>query len=185
PRPTAEARRRARASFGLRASDRVVCGVFRLAAEKQPLLFLDVIREACSRVCMPNLKVLLAGTGDLEQQVADAVEAEGLKGCVHLLGRRTDVGNILLASDVSLLTSTLEGCPNIALESQYLGVPIVATAGGGTADAVAHGVTGFLAGVDDTAALADYLVDVLRDDALRADLAAAGPGFVGRQFDLE
>jgi glycosyltransferase involved in cell wall biosynthesis/SAM-dependent methyltransferase len=180
--PSPEARRSARESFGLDAAHRVVGGAFRLAAEKQPELFLDVVRQVHARV--PNLRVLLAGSGDQADRVAEIVRSNNMAGYVQLLGRRSDPDNVLLASDVSLLTSTLEGCPNIALESQYLGVPLVATAGGGTVDAVAHGETGFLAGTDDSAALADHVTRLLTDDALRARMSAAGPGFITGRFDL-
>jgi glycosyltransferase involved in cell wall biosynthesis len=183
PKPTAELRRQARGSFGLATEDRVVCGIFRLAAEKQPELFLDVVRRVHARV--GRLQVLLVGVGDLESRVRDIVRQSGMDRFVRLLGRRSDVGTIFLASDASLLTSTLEGCPNVALESQYLGVPIVATAGGGTVDAVEHGVTGFLAGVSDAASLADSLTQVLLDESLRRRLSAAGPPFVQRRFALE
>jgi glycosyltransferase involved in cell wall biosynthesis len=183
PMPTVEARRKARAAFGLSEADRVVSGVFRLAEEKQPELFLDVIRRVRSRV--PNLHVLLAGGGDLEERVAQMVNATGMSDYVSLLGRRSDVGTILLASDAKLLTSKVEGCPNIALETQHLGTPIVATAGGGTVDAVDHGRTGFLAGIHDAAALAEHLTNLLTDEPLRQRLASAGPGFIASRFSLE
>ncbi|HMF11672.1 MAG TPA: glycosyltransferase, partial [Gemmataceae bacterium] len=183
PKPSPEARRKARAAFGLKETDRVVSGVFRLAEEKQPDVFLDVVRRVRGRV--PGLRVLLAGAGDLGDHVARRVRTEGMGEYVRLLGRRSDVAAILLASDANLLTSKLEGTPNIALETQYLGTAIVATAGGGTVDAVAHGVTGFLAAVGDVDALAEYLERVLTDDTLRGRLAAAGPGFVEGRFGLE
>src|SRR5262249_18153826 len=158
PRPTAEARRDARSALGLKEVDLVVSGVFRLAEEKQPDLFLDVIQRVRPRV--PQLRVLLAGNGDLEKHVAQRIADEGLAHCVRMLGRRSDVATILLASDVNLLTSKLEGTPNIALETQYLGTPIAATAGGGTVDAVLDGGTGFLTGVGDVEALADRVTQV-------------------------
>jgi glycosyltransferase involved in cell wall biosynthesis len=183
PKPSPEARQKARAEFGLKETDRVVSGVFRLAEEKQPDVFLDVVRRVRGRV--PGLRVLLAGAGDLGDHVARRVRTEGMGEYVRLLGRRSNVAAILLASDANLLTSKLEGTPNIALETQYLGTPIVATAGGGTVDAVAHGVTGFLAAVGDVDALVEYLERVLTDDTLRGRLAAAGPGFVEGRFGLE
>jgi len=182
PQPTADARRQARAEFALKEADRLVSGVFRLAEEKQPDVFLDVVRRVRTRV--PNLRVVLAGVGDLGDHVARRIRDEGMSDSVQLLGRRSDVATILLASDANLLTSKLEGTPNIALEAQYLGAPVVATAGGGTVDAVRHGVTGFLAGVGDVESLADYLTQVLTDDALRQRLAAAGPRFVKERFGL-
>jgi glycosyltransferase involved in cell wall biosynthesis len=183
PLSTPEARWKARAEFGLEPSDKVVCGVFRLAAEKQPELFLDVLRRVKERV--PNLRVLLAGVGDLSRRVANIVRSRGMGRYVRPLGRRQDVVNVYLASDASLLTSTLEGCPNAVLESQHLGVPVVATAGGGTVDTIDDGVTGFLAGIDDAAALAERLTKLLTDDALRARMADAGPEFVAGRFGLE
>jgi glycosyltransferase involved in cell wall biosynthesis len=183
PKPSVEARRQARAVFGLNAADRLVSGVFRLAEEKQPDVFLDVVRRVRERV--PGLRVVLAGAGDLEEHVARRVRAEGMAEYVQLLGRRSDVATILLASDANLLTSKLEGTPNIALETQWLGTPILATAGGGTVDAVAHGVTGFLTAVGDVDTLAEHLTQLLQDEALRRRLAAAGPGFVEHRFDLE
>jgi glycosyltransferase involved in cell wall biosynthesis len=183
PTPTAQARREARARLGLSEADRVVSGVFRLAEEKQPDLFLEVIRQANTRV--PRLRVLLVGEGDLEDRVVQAIQTTGMKDYVRLLGRCSDVASILVASDANLLTSKVEGCPNIALESQQLGVPIVATAGGGTVDAVEHGTTGFLAGINDAASLADHLTCVLTDESLQKRLAAAGPAFVAARFGLE
>jgi glycosyltransferase involved in cell wall biosynthesis len=108
-----------------------------------------------------------------------------MRDYVKLLGRRTDVGTILLASDANLLTSRLEGCPNVALEAQSLGVSIVATAAGGTPETVDHGVTGFLAGVGDAENLARHLTRVLTDNSLRSQLSAAGPVFVAQRFGLE
>ena len=183
PRPTPQARRTARTLFDLRSTDKVVCGIFRLAAEKQPELFLEVVRRVKKRV--PELHVLLAGVGDLAGRIASLVQSRRMGRFVSLLGRRQDISNVFLAADASLLTSTLEGCPNAALESQHLGVPVVATAGGGTVDAVDDGVTGFLSGVTDAEALADQLTRVLTDDDLRARMAAAGPEFVASRFGLD
>jgi glycosyltransferase involved in cell wall biosynthesis/SAM-dependent methyltransferase len=182
PEPTAVLRREARQSFGLSAEDPVVCGAFRLAAEKQPALFLDVVRRVRTRI--PRLRVLLAGEGDLEPRVRQEIREYDMEGWVQLLGRRPDIATVFLAADASLLTSTLEGCPNVALESQYLGVPIVATDGGGTGDAISHGTTGFLAGVTDAEGLAAGLTRLLLDDGLRQRMREAGPSFVRQSFGL-
>jgi len=115
----------------------------------------------------------------------EIIKREGMDGYVRLLGPRTDVERVFLASDVLLLTSTLEGCPNAVLEAQYLGVPVVATAGGGTTDAVIHGRTGYLAGVRDAPALAAHLTRLLTDADLRRRFAADAHAFVVEAFDLD
>jgi glycosyltransferase involved in cell wall biosynthesis len=183
PESTPDARLQARAALGIAETDLVVSGVFRLAEEKQPDVFLDVVRQVRERI--PNLCVLLAGAGDLEEHVARRVRQQNMGEYVQLLGRRSDVATILLASDANLLTSKLEGTPNIALETQYLGTPIVATAGGGTVDAISHDFTGFLTDVGDVDKLAEYLVRVLTDRDLCRRLAQAGPKFVRDRFGLD
>jgi glycosyltransferase involved in cell wall biosynthesis len=183
PALTGAARQQARSALGLSAEHRVVVGILRLSEEKRPELFLEVVRRA--RVSVPTLQVLLAGSGPLETHIAEIVRTQGMADYVRLLGRRTDVESILLASDVALLTSRLEGCPNVSLEAQYLGVPMVATAVGGTPETILHGETGFLAGPEDTEGLARHMVQVLTDDALRARLSAAGPPFIEARFGME
>jgi glycosyltransferase involved in cell wall biosynthesis len=183
PEPTAAARRAARQAFALPERARVVAGAFRLDAEKQPELFLEVVRRAAASV--DELRVLVAGTGPLEGRMREVIKRDGMEARVRLLGPRTDVESVFLASDVFLLTSTLEGCPNAALEAQYLGLPVVATAGGGTTDAVVHGRTGYLAGIHDAAALAGHLTRLLTDDDLRRRLGGQAHAFVVEAFDLD
>ena len=81
-----------------------------------------------------------------------------------------------------LLTSTLEGSPNAVIEASHFGVPVVATAGGGTADAVLHGETGFLAGIRDADALSESVLALLNDSDLRARMREAGPRFIASAF---
>src|SRR6516165_1381472 len=105
------------------------------------------------------------------------IERHGIGRYVQMLGRREDVATLLLASDVLLLLSPVEGCPNALMEAQYLGVPVVSTASGGTCDTVLHGETGYLAGVHDGDQLAACLVELLTNDDRRQLFSAAGREF--------
>ncbi len=183
PAPTPEARRAARAALELSEGDRVVCGVFRLDEEKQPDVFLRAVQEVSRRV--PELRVLLAGTGALARQIEATVKQNGMGRYLRLLGRCQDVGRVFLASDAMLLTSAFEGCPNAVIEAQYLGVPVVATRGGGTGDAILHGHTGYLTDIGDVARLAHHLTEVLANDDHRAALSEAAAVFARREFCLD
>jgi hypothetical protein len=183
PQRTAAARRAARAAFGLSEGDRVVCGVFRLDEEKQPDVFLRVARELAR--CVPGLRVLLAGSGALAEEVETTVRQHGMDRYLKLLGRCQDVGAVFLASDAMLLTSAFEGCPNAVIEAQYLGVPVVATRGGGTADSVLHGRTGYLTAVGDAERLAAHLTRVLTDDTHQAELSEQAAAFARQEFAVD
>jgi glycosyltransferase involved in cell wall biosynthesis len=77
--------------------------------------------------------------------------------------------------DVVLLTSAFEGSPNICLEAQALGIPVVATDAGGAGETFLPDRTGLL--VQNSAGpgeIADAVVRVLRDDGWARAAAAAG-----------
>ena len=71
-----------------------------------------------------------------------------------------------------MLPSRSEGLPRIVLESFCRGRPVVAARAGGVVDLVRDGENGVLVDVEDPAALADALVDVLLDPAWAEKLAA-------------
>ena len=172
-----------RAELGVPPGAPLLSGVFRLDTEKQPDLFLEVVRRALEQV--RDLRVLIAGTGPLRPEMEATVRRFGISDRVSFLGRRKDIARILAASDVLLLTSTLEGSPNAVIEASHLGVPVVATMGGGTSDAIIHGETGFLAGVSDADGLAAAVLKVLGDSGLRERMKAAGPHFIASAFSLD
>lgn len=161
----------------------LLVGVFRLAQEKQPELFLDTIERVYKR--RPDLKVALVGVGDMKAEIVKSIERRGLAKVVTLLGQRKDVPVILAAADVKLLTSKVEGTPNVVLEAQWSNCPPVATSGGGTADAMIHEVTGFVHDCDDDEGLSESVVKLLDSKMLRTEMSRAGRAFVADRFGLD
>ncbi len=172
-----------RQRLGITRETPVIAGIFRFYPEKRPLFFLQVVAEIKRR--MGELKVIMIGEGALIMQLTRQIRVLGLEGTVILAGRQANVAEILFISDLLLHTSYLEGTPNVVLEAQYLSVPVVATAGGGTVEAVLDDETGFIRANDDKEGLVEASVQLLSDRALHQRLAAAGPGFVEREFGLE
>ena len=78
----------------------------------------------------------------------------GLEDLFILAGRRDDLDRFIPHWNLCVLPSFTEGLPTVVLESCAAGVPVVATAGGGTPEAVADGVDGYLVPPGDPAALA-------------------------------
>jgi len=176
-------RRSARAALDIREGAPVVAVVNRLSPEKQPELMLKVV--GLVERDLPGLRVLVAGVGPLEPWLRAAIARRRLEDVVRLQGRVRDVTRILAAADCLLLTSRLEGCPNVVLEAQHQGLPVVATAGGGTVDAVLDGETGVLCATDDAVGLALALRRLLRDATLRATLGARARAFVDEAFAVD
>jgi glycosyltransferase involved in cell wall biosynthesis len=106
----------------------------------------------------------------------------GLEANVTLLGRRNDVAALMSCSSLLLLTSTHEGMPNVVMEAQLLGLPVVATRAGGTADLVLDGVTGSLRPIGDVRGLANACLSILNDPELRRRMGEAGRMHMAQDF---
>jgi glycosyltransferase involved in cell wall biosynthesis len=87
--------------------------------------------------------------------------------------------------DVVLLTSRHEGLPNVLLEAQSLGVPVVAPDVGGVGETILSGRTGWAVREADAASLAERLLFCLRERAWAEKARAAGPAFVRERFGIQ
>lgn len=182
-RPPKSACSKFRSELGIPDTALVVAGVFRLSEEKRPALFARVVAELMAAV--PNLHAVLAGVGPFETEVRNIISAANVQSRFHMLGRRQDAEVVMSASDVLLLTSALEGMPNVLLEAQCLGVPVVSTRVGGAPDVIKDRETGFLVDPDDARGLASALRLLLTDKSLRERFGSAGPKWIQERFALE
>jgi glycosyltransferase involved in cell wall biosynthesis len=127
-----DARRRVREAAGLSDGALVVGTIGRLAPEKDHHTFLRVILAA--RRVNSRIHGVIVGDGQMRTRLEAQVKTFGLDGHVTFLGERNDARRLLAGFDVFLLTSTIEGFPNVLLEAAFLGVPSVASDVGGSAD---------------------------------------------------
>ncbi len=182
PRPLSAETEALRRELGLRAGDRVMLGVFRLAEEKNPLCFLRTVERVAREV--PSLRAFVVGVGRLAEPFAREIETRKLSGTITALGQRSDVNVLMSLSDLLLLTSSHEGLPNVVLEAQLSGLPVVATDVGGTSEALRAGESGVLCRSDDDAALAAACVGILTDGERARHMAEAGTAYVRERFGL-
>ena len=134
---------------------------------------------------VPDATFVLAGDGPLRADLeAQARELGVAERCVFL-GHRPDVPDLLAAADVLVLPSLYEGLPVSVLEAMAAQRPVVATAIGGTDEAVTHEAVGLLVPPRDPAALASAIRRLRGDPALAKRLAAAGRDRVVREFSSE
>jgi glycosyltransferase involved in cell wall biosynthesis len=128
---------------------------------------------------------LLVGGGRREGEVRQLAESLGLAGEVHFLGWRRDVPDLLAAMDILVLPSYSEGVSLALLEAMAAGLPVIATAVGGTPEVVTDGVTGLLIPSRDAAALAEALERLLADPAGARALGNKAREHVRGHFSLE
>ncbi|HRI19169.1 MAG TPA: glycosyltransferase, partial [Burkholderiaceae bacterium] len=102
--------------------------------------------RALQQVRQKELPVALVVVGDGPTRAALEAQAGslGLGGAVRFLGMRGDVGQLLAAFDLFVLSSTTEGYSLALVEAAAAGLPIVATRVGGNADIVSDRISGLL-----------------------------------------
>ncbi len=118
--------------------------------------------------------LVFIGDGPERASLEGLTVSLGLTPRVHFVGWRSDVATLLPALDVFVLCSLHEGLPLVVLEAMAAGVPVVATPVGDLPLVVVEGVTGYLVGVGDAAALGSRLRALVQDAALGEALGRAG-----------
>ncbi len=159
---------------------RVVGAAGRLSPEKG----FEVLVEAAAIVARsdPSAGFVLFGEGALREPLARRVAEVGLEGRFVLAGFRSDLDRLVPHLDLLAQSSFTEGMPNVVLEACAAGVPVVATAVGGTPEVVEDGRSGYLVPPGDPGVLADRILDALGDEDRRRALGAHGRRSIRDRF---
>lgn len=165
-----DARPRLRRELDL-AGKTVFVMVARLVAEKGVAEYLEAARRL--RETRDDVAFLLVGpSGGDEPGGVPTATIEAAAGHVTYLGRRNDVPDLLVASDIFVLpTKYREGVPRAMLEAMALGRPVIVTDMPGCDEAVLHGPCGFLARTGDVDSLTAAMHSALN---ARAELDQLG-----------
>jgi glycosyltransferase involved in cell wall biosynthesis len=160
----------------------VVISLGALSPEKDPVAHLDL----CAKIAgaLPDVAYLFAGDGPMRDEMPEAVLSRGLQDHVRMLGTRSDVGDLLGASDLLVLASRTEGMPGCVIEAGMAGVPVVSFGLAGVPEVVEDGATGYVVPPGDHAALADRALELLEDEALRRAMGEAAIARCLPRFDI-
>ncbi|MDP6468771.1 MAG: glycosyltransferase [Pirellulaceae bacterium] len=176
-------RRVSREALGLGSEAPVVGIVAALRAEKNHTLFLQA--AARLREEMSNAQFLIVGDGPERGEIERTVAQANLSECVHLLGARADIPELLAALDIFALTSHIEANPVSILEAMAMGLPVVATDVGSVSEIVLPGVTGFLASPGSAEELAGYWAELLGNRPLAQQIGSFGRELVSEKWSLD
>jgi len=154
----------------------------RLEPQKAPHLLL----EAFSRVVRihPQTLLLLAGDGELREQVEEKIQGLGLQDNVRLLGFRNDLPDILRLADVFTLSSLWEGMGRAMTEAMLLGKPVVVPRINGIPEIVRDGETGLLYQAGDPEALTLSLCYLLENPEEGQRLGRNAQQLTRKLFDV-
>lgn len=157
-----------RHSYALR-NPATIAFVGRLHAQKG----VDTLLRALKRVLITDSaswRLELAGRGPLEQSLRAMASQLGVDNHVEFLGQVEDVQSLLARSDLFILPSLAEGMSNALLEAMAEGLPCIATDIPGNRDVIEHRENGLLVHPGDEQGLAEAILLMGRDEAMREKL---------------
>jgi glycosyltransferase involved in cell wall biosynthesis len=134
----------------------------------------------------PDWVLLCAGRDDgAGPGLRARAHALGLKDRVRWLGLRDDAPDLLAASDLGILASHEEGFSNSVLEGMAAGLAMIVTDVGGNAEAVQHGISGWVVPPRDPEALGAAILTLAHAPGSRRRLGEAARARVAEAFTLE
>lgn len=152
-----------REQLGISPQQKVLLAVGRFHdAKDYPNLIQSIKTLKIELNCANMPKLLIAGDGELRDQIQQLITELGLESDVILLGRRQDIEALLSLSQFFVLSSKYEGLPTVVIEAMACETFVIATNCGGSAEIM--GDTGILVPVEDSQALAHALFTALMMD---------------------
>jgi glycosyltransferase involved in cell wall biosynthesis len=164
-------RLRYRREWGYLADEFVVGCVANYKPEKGLMMLVDAAARLRER--LPQLRVVMVGEGPLRPRLEQDIRSRRLEAVVRLHGAEPDARLLYSAFDLFVQASETEGLPNVILEAAAAGLPIVATAVGGTTEIVTDDREAVLVERGDAAALASAITRMATDHELRGRLGRA------------
>ena len=153
--------------------------------KNQPLLARAFVRALqCQPAMRDTARLIIVGEGLLRAEIERVLADACMTDLAWLPGARSDVADVLRLLDLFVLPSQTEGTSCTLQEAMASGLPVVATAVGGTPDLVQDGVTGYLVPPDDEQALADAMVRAFGSPDNSARQGEAGRQHAVRRFAI-
>ena len=175
-------RRATRQALGIDDEDVVLIIVGRLVVDKGHLDLFQAL-DTLPVASQSRVHLLVVGDGpDAGLLSARSRSVDHVK--VHMLGRRSDVPDLLGAADIAVVASRHENLSNALLEAMAMGLPVIATRVGGNTEVVSRG-GGLLVPAADPAALAEAILGLLGDAERRTRLGRDARAVVESSYTTE
>lgn len=179
---SARRRQEIRSELGLADARPLILAAGRCGEQKN---FADLVEAAAVlRRTRSDFQLVIAGEGPLLEPLRAQVAERGLEHHVLLPGNLLNLGQVMQAADIFVMSSLWEGLPLVLLEAMAAGLPPVGYAIAGVAEILTREEEGMTVPTGDVAGLAGALDALLADPTRRARMGAAARELVAARFDF-
>lgn len=139
----------------------VLIYVAELNKNKNQIMLIKMFSEVKKKI--PDIQMLLVGPDHYNGKIQRMIQKEHFSDCIHCLGWRSDVPNLIKASDIAVASSIREGFGLNIVEYMACDIPVVASDNRGHRETIEDGVTGFLVSKNDYETMAERVILLLSD----------------------
>ncbi len=173
----------ARDRLGWSRETPVLLTVGRLAPEKSHWLCVEWLHRLLDRGVAADL--VIVGEGPEFRAIEIKAKELGVEDRVRIVRGVRDARLFYRAADVFVLSSRIEGLPNVLMEAQLSGLPAVTTPCGGAHEVLVDGETGAVVPFDRPDQAADTIATLIRDPGLHRRLSDNARRHIRERFGLE
>ena len=157
--------------------------VGRLNVQKGIVYILEAFEKVFENI--PAAQLLMAGTGDLRNEIETIAKEKGFSRNIHLIGFRDDIPNVMRTIDLLILPSVWEGFGIVLIEAMAAEKPCVITNISSMPEIVIDGQTGIVVPSKDANKLADAIINLIHNPSLAKKMGGEGKKLVQNKFTLQ
>ena len=151
--------------------ERLICAVGRLNKQKRFDILIDAFASIEKKI--PEYKMIIFGEGELRSELEERIASYSLDGRIFLPGTDQQSVKVVNRAEVFVLSSDLEGMPNVLMEAMAMGVPCVSTrCDMGPEELIENRENGILVDVGSTQQIADAILEIINDSSLSDKLSS-------------
>lgn len=151
--------------------EKLICAVGRLSEQKRFDILIDAFASISEKI--PEHKMIIFGEGELRKELEEKISSLGLEKRIFLPGTDPQAVKVVNRADVFVLSSDLEGMPNVLMEAMAMGVPSVSTrCDMGPEELIENGNNGILVDVGSTKQIAESILEIINNPELSDKLSS-------------
>lgn len=171
-----------RREFGLPENAKILVTVAVLREFKGIQFMIRALPSVVSKD--PDIYYLVVGDGAYRSSLEGEVELAKMRDRVIFAGQRSDIPQLLAASDVFVLPTLTEALPTVLAEAMAARLPIIASSVGGVPEMIAEKENGLLLTAGDVDGLVSASVSLMADEGLRRAMGGRGEKIVNEKFNI-
>ncbi len=162
-----------------------VLSVGRLSKEKRFDRLINILNRLYQSGCL-GFKAIIIGEGPLREQIVQLAQELNLTPpLLEFRNYTKEIGLAYSEADLLVLTSDVEGTPNVVLEAMAYGLPVVASKVGGVDEIIEQGKTGFLVDPQNEEGFVKVIADLIRDGSLRLRIGEHAKKYIQTNHGME